>query len=318
VFEMHALPEARVRGLLERHPSLRLLDEVDDGAAGAGWRGRRWTVVNDEAPPLRIECDGYVLFADPDDGQIGAPLHATHSHEPHVEAFMRGFLRAGDVVLDVGANIGSLAMLAASRVGSSGRVIAVEPLAHNRQLLARSAQANRFDQVEVISAAAADKAGELELRTHPLTSNSARPAAAGDLLREARGVTLRVPVVALDEALARLTRLDLVKIDIEGMEPLALRGFERTLARLRPVLISEFHPWAMERACGTAPIDYLHWLRRFYPAITVLHRDGRRERCIEPEQVMQAWRDANTQAGLGDRLHLDLLLEPEGVRDDVP
>src|SRR5688500_4199117 len=261
VFEMHALPEAHLLDLLAQYPRLRLLDAFDDGAAGPGWRGRRWTVVNEATPPVRIECDGYVLFADPDDGQIGAPLSALQSHEPHVERFMREFLREGDVVLDVGANIGSLAMLAASRVGPAGRVIAVEPLERNRRLLARSVQANRFDQVEVIAAAAADEAGELELRTHPLTSNGARPAAAGELLRGPRGSSVRVPVVVLDEALAGLARRDLLKIDIEGMEPIALRGFEHGLARLRPVLLSEFHLWAMERAAGTPAIDYLRWLR---------------------------------------------------------
>ena len=112
----------------------------------------------------------------------------------------------------------------------------------------------------------------------------------------------------LDECLADLARLDLVKIDIAGMEPLALRGFEHSLSRFRPIVFSEFHPWAIERATATAAIDYLHWLRQLYPAITILHRDGRRERCVEPEAVMQAWREANQLAGLGDRLHLDLLL----------
>ena len=310
VFEMHALGESRLLALLATYPWLRLLDAFDDGAAGPGWRGRRWTVVNEAPPPVRIECDGYVVFADRDDSQIGARLHATRSHEPHVEAFMRGFLRAGDVVLDVGANIGSLAMLAASCVGPTGRVIALEPLERNARLLARSIQANGFGQVELVAAAAADQAGELELRTHPLTSNSARPAAAGELLREARGETVRVPTLVLDEALAGLARLDLLKIDIEGMEPLALRGFERGIERLRPVLLSEFHPWAMERASGVAPLDHLRWLCRYYPAISILHRDGRRERCFGPEDVMRAWRDANAEAGLGDRLHLDLLLEP--------
>lgn len=310
VFEMHALPEARLLDLLARHPTLRLFDAFDDGAAGPGWRGRRWTVVNEAEPPRRIQCEGYVLFADPQDAQIGMPLQARQSHEPHVEHFLRGFLQAGDVVLDVGANIGSLAMLAAACVGANGRVIAVEPIERNRRLLARSAQANGFDWVEVVAAAASDAAGEIDLRTHPLTSNSARPAASGELLRDERGRTVRVPGVVLDHLFAGLQRLDLVKIDIEGMEPLALRGFERGLERLRPVLLSEFHPWAIERASGSPPIDYLHWLRRLYPAITILHRDGRRERCIEPEAVMQAWRDANAEAGLGDRLHLDLLLEP--------
>lgn len=314
VFEMHALPEARLLGMLAQHPQLRLLDAFDDGAAGPGWRGRRWTVVNDAPAPLRIQCDGYVLFADPGDTQIGAPLQARQSHEPHVELAMRELLRTGDVVLDVGANIGSLAMLAASCVGPDGRVIAVEPLERNRRLLARSVQANRFAWVELIAAAAAAEAGELELRTHPWTSNSARPEASGELLRDARGSTVRVPSVVLDDALAGLARLDLLKIDVEGMEPLALRGFERGIERLRPALLCEFHPWAMERATGVAPIDHLHWLRRFYPAITILYRDGRRERCIEPDEVMQAWRDANAEVGLGDRLHLDLLLEPGGSR----
>src|SRR5690348_1577848 len=58
VFEMHALAERRLRVLLAAHPHLRLLDAIDDGAAGAGWHGRRWTVVNDEPMPLRTECGG--------------------------------------------------------------------------------------------------------------------------------------------------------------------------------------------------------------------------------------------------------------------
>jgi FkbM family methyltransferase len=212
------------------------------------------------------------------------------------------------VVLDVGANIGAVSLLAAQLVGTQGRVIAVEPVARNRALLARSAQVNGFDQIQIIAAAASDRIGAIELRTHPTTSNSARPAAAGERLREANGSGVRVPTIVLDEALATLDRLDLVKLDIAGMEPLALRGLERALARWRPLVLSEFHPWAIERASATAPIDYLRQLRQWYTAIVVLHRDGTRTRCSEPEDVMQLWRNANAAAGFGDRLHLDLML----------
>jgi FkbM family methyltransferase len=308
VFEMHALPERDLHALLALHPSLRLLLAYDDNSAGAGWRGRRWVVVNDDAPTRQVQRDGHVLYAKPSDLHIGAPLLGGKMHEPHVEAVMRECLRAGDVVLDVGANIGIMTMLAAAQVGPTGRVIAVEPIPRNRVLIARSAQANRFAHIEIIAAAAADRSGSIELRTHPSTSNSATPQAAGDRLRDAEGETIVVPAVALDEALPKLDRLDLVKIDVEGMEPLALRGLQRTLAKFRPILLSEFHPWAIERASGTAPVEYLAWLRHLYPSITILHRDGTREHCVEPAAVMAAWQRANEAAGMDGRMHLDLLL----------
>ncbi len=312
VFEMHVLPERDLHERLAGHPPLHLLAAVEDGAAGPGWRGRRWSVVNRDQPPQRIECEHYALFAYPSDLHIGAPIIQGIEHEPHVASVLRERLCRGDIVLDIGANIGNFTMLAASRVGSGGRVIAVEPIARNRQLIARAAHSNGFSQVEIISGAASDEAGTIELRTHPETSNAATLAASGERLRDEQGKLVSVPTLALDDQLADLDRLNLIKIDVEGMEPLAMRGLERTLTRLRPALLSEFHPWAIERATKTVAVDYLDWLRRFYPAITILHRDGRRERCIEPESVMQAWRDVNQRAGLGDRMHLDLLLSIDG------
>ena len=310
VFEMHALPEADLHARLAPHPTLRLLDAIDDHAAGTGWRGRRWTVVNDAELPQRVDCGDHVVYAYPSDAHIGGPLLSGQAHEPHVLAVLDEHLCEGDVVLDVGANIGIFSLLAAARVGPYGRVIAVEPVARNRTLLARAAQANGFGNVEIIAAAASDRAGHVQLRTHPATSNSAMPAAAGPRLRAPRGVIERVPTLALDDALAALDRLDLLKIDVAGMEPLVLRGLGQTLARLRPLLLSEFHPWAIARAAASSPLDYLRALRRLYPAITILHRDGTRERCAEPAEVMEAWQRDNEAAGMAGRLHLDLLLVP--------
>jgi FkbM family methyltransferase len=310
VFEMHLLPERDLHALLRQHPSLRLVHAADDSAAGVGWRGRRWTVVNDAVAPQRVVCSEYVLYVNPDDVHIGAPLRDGRAHEPHVESAMRECLHANDVVLDIGANIGIMTMLAASRVGSGGRVIAVEPIANNCSLISRSAQANRFGQVEILAAAASERSGVLKLRTHPTTSNSSTSAAAGERLNMTGGDLVQVPMVVLDEALVSLDRLDLVKIDVGGLEPKALRGLEHALTRFRPVLLSEFHPWAIERASDCEPIEYLRWLRRLYPSITILHRNGTRECHSEPEAIMQAWQHANRLAGLDGRLHLDLMLAP--------
>jgi FkbM family methyltransferase len=308
VFEMHALPEAKLRTLLARHAALRLFDAIDDGAAGPGWRGRRWFVGNDAPQPLKVDCGGYVAYVDPSDAHIGATLRSGAQHDAHVASVLRERLQRGDVVLDIGANIGSIALLAASLVGETGRVIAVEPLERNRVLLARSAQSNGFDQLEVVAAAASDKDGEVVLRTHPSTSNSATPSASGERLSAAEGASIRVRTVVLDRMLDSLDRLDLVKIDVEGMEPLALKGLERTLARFRPALLTEFHPWAIERATGTSAAEYLESLRRYYRNIDVLDRDGTRERCADVDAVMHVWQRANEAAGLDGRLHLDLLL----------
>ena len=135
VFEMHCLEEAHLHALLQTRSDIQLLASYDDGAAGLGWRGRRWILAMDVESPRRIERDGYVLYAYDSDLHIGAPLIAGHAHEPHVERAMRERLRKGDVMLDIGANVGSLALLAAALVGTAGRVIAVEPLARNRQHL---------------------------------------------------------------------------------------------------------------------------------------------------------------------------------------
>ena len=314
VFEMHALDEPALRRTLANHPNLRLLESFDDAAAGPGWRGWRWYVVNDGELPVEVVArDGHRVFAQAADAQIGAPLIAGQAHDPHVADALRKHLRPGATFLDIGANIGVFSMLGAHLVGPSGRVVAVEPLAGNVNLIERASRRNGYDHVSVIRAAASDQSGLLELRTEPSTSNAATPAAAGPRLLGGSGVTLPFEAIVLDEALAGLDRLDLVKIDIAGMEPRALRGLERSLDRWRPVLVCEFHPWAIERAGGTSARAFIAWLGRWYATIRVLRPDGDNEDCVDADGVMQAWQAANDAAGMDGRMHLDLLLLPRSA-----
>jgi FkbM family methyltransferase len=320
VFEMHALDESTLEHLLERRPLLQLLDAVEDTAAGPGWHGRRWYVVNRDEIPVEVAADGYRLYARASDEHIGAQVIAGYAHDANVEAALRAQLAPGATFLDIGANIGVFTALGARLVGPTGRVIAVEPIARNVELIERACRGNGFEHVRVIRAAASDRNGSVELRTDASTSNAATPAASGERLRSQSGRTVRAPTIVLDEALSdvggldagefALDRLDLVKIDVAGMEPRALRGLERTLNRFRPVLISEFHPWAIERASGDSPLDFLEWLTEWYGTITVLHRDGSTEDFTDPGAVMLAWRRVNEAAGLGGRVHLDLMFQP--------
>jgi FkbM family methyltransferase len=314
VFEMHALDESRLVALLDRRPQLRLLEAFDDPTAGPGWRGRRWYVVNDDEVPVEVSARGYRMYARASDVAIGAPIIAGYGHDANVDAALRTHLKPGATFLDVGANIGVFTALGASVVGHAGRVVAVEPIARNVELLERACQSNGFDQVRVIRAAASDRAGTVELRTEATTSNAATPAAAGERLRAETGATVRVPSVVLDDELSGLDRLDLVKLDVAGMEPRVLRGLARTIERFQPVLISEFHPWAIERATGESPLDFLEWLSDWYARISVLHRDGSTEDFTDAGAVMLAWRRVNEAAGMDGRVHLDLLFHPRAKR----
>jgi FkbM family methyltransferase len=310
VFEMHALDEAKLVRALDRYPHLRLLDAFDDPSAGPGWHGRRWYVVNDDEVPVEVSARGYRMYARASDVAIGAPLIAGFGHDANVDAALRAHLRPGATFVDVGANIGVFTALGASMVGPKGRVVAVEPIARNAELIERACQSNGFDHVRVIRAAASDRAGTLELRTEATTSNAATPAAAGERLRAETGATVRVPSVALDDELAGLDRLDLIKLDVAGMEPRVLRGLARTIERFQPLLISEFHPWAIERATGESPLEFLEWLSEWYGRISVLHRDGSTEDFTDAGAVMLAWRRVNEAAAMDGRVHLDLLFHP--------
>jgi FkbM family methyltransferase len=250
------------------------------------------------------------MYARASDVAIGAPLIAGFGHDANVDAALRAHLKPGATFVDVGANIGVFTALGASVVGPKGRVVAVEPIVRNAELIERACQSNGFDQVRVIRAAASDRVGTIELRTEASTSNAATPAAAGERLRADTGSTVRVPAVVLDDALGDLDRLDLVKLDVAGMEPRVLRGLARAIERFQPILISEFHPWAIERATGESPLDFLEWLSEWYGRISVLHRDGSTEDFTDAGAVMLAWRRVNEAAAMDGRVHLDLLFHP--------
>jgi FkbM family methyltransferase len=309
VFEMHALDEAALTRILAKHPHVQLLDAIDDPAAGRGWSGRRWFVVSRDEMPVEVDLDGYRVYARASDTHIGANLIAGRAHDANVEAALRARLRPGATFLDIGANIGIFTGLGASLVGPRGRVIAVEPIARNVALIERMCRSNGFRNVRVIRAAASDRVGEIALRTQAATSNATTPAAAGVRLRAEGGTTIEVPAVMLDEALADLDRLDVVKVDVAGMEPRVLRGLSRTLERFRPTLIVEFHPWAIERASGEAPIEVLRRLWTIHGAGAVLHRDGTVEHVADPESVIAAWRRFDEAVGTNGLAHIDLVFE---------
>lgn len=256
--------------------------------------------------PVEVALDGYSVFVRPEDHDIGQHVMRTHEYEPHVTRVLRSVLRAGDVFVDIGANIGFFTNLAAHLVGADGFVFAIEPMDKNLQLIYRSIARNGYRQVQVYACAASDTREIVCVATGPGTSNGQVLVLEGDGSSDAM---LYSQTVRLDEVLGDLERLDLVKFDIEGFELRAWSGFRRTLERLRPVVLTEFHPYCMRTHAHVDPDEYLRTLFA-YGDVCVLPYHGDPQPCAGAADVMRLWQQAD-QAARGDGTnHLDLKIQP--------
>lgn len=163
------------------------------------------------------------------------------THEPQVMQTIKDVVRPGWTALDVGANIGYSTLLLANCVGSNGKVIAFEPLAGNFQMLQENIRLNNHTNVHAENLALMDRPGSIELRT---ATPGAMAWAATILIDEAKAVESQtVTATTLDEYVERngISKIDFVKMDIEGAEAAALSGMSEILDRHKPMLLIEIH-----------------------------------------------------------------------------
>ncbi len=168
--------------------------------------------------------------------------------EYHLSRFVLDHLAPGFVMVDVGAHHGIHALVVAYELRArelSGHVHAFEPDPWNRHILRQNLERNELlSFVTVHEEAVSDRQGEAELLVmenessgHTLRGNEEFAVWAG-----ARVTPRVVPTTSLDALLDGLPRVSLIKIDVQGAEPLVLAGAQRLIARDRPVLVVEAVP----------------------------------------------------------------------------
>jgi FkbM family methyltransferase len=176
-------------------------------------------------------------------------------------AFVEKMLRPGMTVLDAGAHHGLYTLLASRRVGKRGRVIAFEPSTRERKRLRRHLWLNRCKNVAVQSCALGDEHREAELflvTGREDWCNSLRPPQI-----DARTTTVRVALERVDDVMEKLgiTRVDFIKLDVEGAELSILQGARATLAASRPVILAEVQD-LRTRPWGYAAREIIYFLER--------------------------------------------------------
>jgi FkbM family methyltransferase len=183
--------------------------------------------------------------------------------EPPVEAVLRRLVQRGDTVAEVGANVGYHTLVLAERVGRSGHVHCFEPHPRLLPLLRATLDLNApfgervtlhpFAALDVPGrvgfAAAQEQAGSGHLQVRGMN-------AAYDELYTER---FEVEAVRMDDRLADVPALDLLRMDAEGSEGLALRGAARLIARSpRLRIVTEWSPAML--ASRTDPVEIAAWL----------------------------------------------------------
>jgi FkbM family methyltransferase len=147
-------------------------------------------------------------------------IHYFGEWEPHISAAYKALLSPGGVAIDLGANIGYHALLAAQLVQRHGRVLAFEPASKVYHQLLSNIALNGFTQIEPHKCAVADFRGEAPL--HMMGDNE--QAQASMFARDGADLCETVPVIPFSDVLAMThpSSVDLIKIDIEGAEGMIL------------------------------------------------------------------------------------------------
>jgi FkbM family methyltransferase len=173
-------------------------------------------------------------------------------------AVAKGVIRPGDVVVDGGTNVGVFALLAATVLKGNGRVFAFEPEPNTCSLLRRNIRWNGFDDViQAEQQALADNDGICDFGVdweEPMLSSlvSSRPNSSR---------TIQVRSVRLDNFLAAsgLTRVDVVKLDLEGGEPACIRGMQESIRYARCLILEVDQPRLEKQAIR--PLEFVEQVR---------------------------------------------------------
>jgi len=149
-----------------------------------------------------------------------------------------GVLKEGDVVLDIGANIGYYVLLESKLVGDLGKVYAIEPVSSNIKALKRNLKLNDRENIEIFHLAVNGKDGKSQIYISDSCNLSAmeRSLVTGNII----GVE-EVDVVTVDSFLKDKNIPDLIRMDVEGYECNIIRGMAKTLQENTKILM-ELHP----------------------------------------------------------------------------
>ena len=183
------------------------------------------------------------------DTHIGKSLKLYGEYSQGESELFDVLVRAGDWVIEGGANIGSLTVHLAQLVGENGKVFAFEPQRLVFQLLAGNMAINNLTNVYCFQKYLSDETGTVKV---PVFDPTKVNNFGGYSMRTNYSEGDDVEVITPDSL--QLPRCDFIKLDVEDMELKALKGAENIIKNFHPIIYAEANP-------GEKRIPLFNWLR---------------------------------------------------------
>jgi FkbM family methyltransferase len=183
-------------------------------------------------------------------------IFITGNYEPNEFFLLSQVIRPGMTFVDAGANMGLYTLFAARKIGEHGTVLAIEPSARECGRLLKNLELNALSNVRLVRNAASDSCldADLLVAEDEWSGHNTLGSFAYDtpLAAKESVCTKRLDDIVSQEG---LTRVDIVKMDVEGAEFRALKGAVGILNRFRPLLLLELADRALRhQGCSSAEI----------------------------------------------------------------
>jgi len=205
----------------------------------------------------RIDVNGHKLYVSNSFDCQTESLVKKGVYEEFNTKFIKKNVREGDVVLDIGANIGYFTLICASLVGKTGKVFAFEPEPKNFEILKKNVTENGYDNVILENMALSNRKGIVDLYLSDESTGMHRIYSS----KLTSDKHIKVNVTTLDEYFQeQIPNIAFIKLDVEGSEFGVLQGMKSILNKNRQLkMILEYFPDSIKEY-GTDPKEIINFL----------------------------------------------------------
>ena len=220
---------------------------------------------------INTKKNQFKIIIDPKNGKLDKIIYVCNVFEPEISKLIEKYENKNEIFIDIGANIGYHALYASQFFKG---VIAFEPLPPACEQLKKSIKINNYKNVTIHQLACSNKEGKSRIYYY---RDRLSRATIGKypVKREhkTKPASLEIKTVALDRFLKKTkNRIGLIKIDVEGYEPLVIEGMKEIIKKHKPVIITEYHPTQLDAIKKGQALGYLETLDKNYRIIDLESR----------------------------------------------